>query len=154
MTVIHESGHVVCGWLGGGTLREADLAPWRLPQSRFAPDPQPLFTLWGGPVIGVLAPLIAALVIRQRWMWFIAYFCILANGVYLAIAWMSGHQQLDTARLLRHGASPISIAAFCVVTIAIGYVGFRRECLDLLADGQKDRDAPGNAEPDVGTDTR
>ncbi len=35
------------------TLTEADLRPWRLPYSLFDPDPIPLVTLWGGPVLGV-----------------------------------------------------------------------------------------------------
>lgn len=133
MTVVHESGHVVCGWLGGGTLQEADLRPWSLPHSHFAPDPRPLLTVWGGPVIGVLLPLGVAVAVRQRWMWFIAHFCILANGLYLAVAWFTGEQHLDTARLLQHGAHPISIATFCVATIPFAYIGFWRECIRLLS---------------------
>jgi hypothetical protein len=31
MTFTHESGHIVGGWLGGGTLKDADLLPWHLP---------------------------------------------------------------------------------------------------------------------------
>ena len=133
MTFVHESGHVLCGWIGGGKLQEADLTPWSLPYSRFEPDPHPLLTLWGGPVIGVLVPVIVAAVARQRWLWFIAYFCLLANGAYLAAAWISGERFLDTPRLLHHGAHPASIAAFCVATIVAGYYGFRMECVRLLS---------------------
>ena len=132
MTVVHESGHVVCGWAGGGTLQEADITPWGLPHSRFDPDPMPLLTLWGGLVLGVLVPLAFAAVIRRRWSWFIAYFCLLANGSYIAIAWVTGESELDTTKLLRQGAHPITIGVYCAVTIGVGYIGFRRECIRQL----------------------
>jgi hypothetical protein len=133
MTFTHESGHVLCGWACGGSLQQADLTPWHLPYSIFDPDPQPLITLWGGPVLGVLVPLAAALLFRRTWMWFIAYFCLLANGSYLAAAWLTGDRFLDTAKLLGHGEHPATIAAYCVLTIGAGYVGFRRQCIRLLS---------------------
>jgi hypothetical protein len=135
MTFVHESGHVLCGWASGGTLRHADLAPWRLPYSTFDPDPHPLATLWGGPLLGAVVPLAAAVLVRRGWVWFVAYFCLLANGSYLACAWVSGEPDLDTARLLRHGAHPAMIVAYCVLTVAGGYVGFRRQCVRVLSPG-------------------
>ena len=155
MTLVHESGHVLCGWIGGGQLQEADLAPWGLPYSRFEPDPHPLLTLWGGPVIGAVLPLVAAAIAKQRWLWFIAYFCLVANGGYLATAWISGERFLDTPRLLHHGAHPATIAAFCVATIAAGYYGFRKECIRLLSAEQKiHADGPSRAEPRNAADSR
>jgi hypothetical protein len=136
MTFTHESGHLVCGWACGGTLRHADLLPWHLPHSHFDPDPRPLITAWGGPILGALVPLLIALLVRRDWVWFVAYFCILANGAYLAAAWVSGERYLDTARLLAHGAHPVTIAAYCVVTIGVGYVGFRRQCIRVLSPGE------------------
>jgi len=133
MTVVHESGHIACGWGAGGTLCEADVAPWHLPHSSFDPDPQPLVTLWGGPVLGVGVPLAFAILVRRGWMWFIAYFCMLANGSYLATAWVSGERDLDTPRLLQQGAHPAAIVAFCVLTIAGGYIGFRNRCIRALS---------------------
>lgn len=134
MVICHEAGHIVCGWAGGGTLQHADLAPWRLPHSHFDPDPNPLLTLWGGPILGVLVPGAIAVVVRHRWMWFIASFCVLANGCYLALAWWSGESNLDTTKLLRHGASPTLIVLYCVVTIVVGYLGFRRQCITTLSE--------------------
>jgi hypothetical protein len=133
MTFTHEAGHVVCGWAGGGTLREAEVAPWHLPHSSFDPDPHPLVTLWGGPVLGVMVPLTAATLFRRGWVWFIAYFCLLANGAYLATAWLSGERQLDTPRLLAQGTHPAMIVAYCAATIIPGYVGFRRHCQRVLS---------------------
>jgi hypothetical protein len=65
-------------------------------------------------------------------MWFIANFCMLANGAYLATAWLSDDRYLDTPRLLEHGASRIAIGLYCLLTIAFGYVGFRRSCIHAL----------------------
>lgn len=127
MVTTHEIGHLVGGWAGGGTLTDYDLAPWRLPYSLHSPDPKPLLTLWAGPVLGVLVPLALALAIRQRWSWFVADFCLLANGCYLALAWLSGDPHLDTPRLLNAGAHPVTVAIYCGLTIAIGYVRFRSD---------------------------
>lgn len=142
MTFVHEAGHVLCGWVSGGTLQQADLLPWHLPFSIFEPDPHPLFTLWGGPVLGVLIPWLVACLLRMKWAWFVAHFCLLANGSYIACAWFSGERLLDTARLLEHGAYPASIATYCAITITLGYIGFRRSCIELLSPVTKcdDRD--------------
>lgn len=133
MATTHEAGHVVGGWLCGGTLQEARLYPWELPYSTFEPDPHPLVTLWCGPVLGVLVPLAVAAVVRRPWAWFVSHFCTLANGCYLAVAWLTGDRFLDTPKLLEQGASPVVIAGYCVLTIGVGYVGFRGQCARVLA---------------------
>ena len=133
MTLTHELGHVLCGWLGGGRLQRADLLPWHLPYSIFDPDPHPLVTLWGGPILGVLIPFAVATAMRRKLAWGIAHFCMLANGSYLATAWLTGDRYLDTARLLQNGAHPLSIALYCAVTIGFGYRGFRNYCIELLS---------------------
>lgn len=132
MTTTHESGHIVGGWLSGGTLQEASLAPWGLPHSRFEPDPRPLVTLWAGPVLGVVVPIMVASIIRRPSAWFVAHFCVLANGVYLALAWITGDNHLDTHRLFAAGCPAWAVAAYCVVTIGVGYVGFRKACVNAL----------------------
>ncbi len=133
MTFTHELGHIIGGVCCGGKLQSADLWPWHLPYSLFEPDPRPLVTLWCGPLIGVLLPLVLAVIIRRQWAGFIAHFCVIANGSYLAAAWITGDRYLDTPKLLEHGASPITITLFCLITIAGGYVGFRRACMKCLA---------------------
>ena len=131
MTQLHELGHIVAGQCCGGTLVSFDLTPWHLPYSLFEPDPFPLVTLWSGPVLGSGAPLAVALVVKRPWMWFIAHFCLLANGSYLTIAWITGDSHLDTTKLLEHGAHPICIGLFCGITIGIGYLGFRHSCREV-----------------------
>ncbi len=136
MTMTHELGHVLGGWLGGGKLTALQLSPLRLPYSLHAPDPHPQLTLWSGPILGVVAPLGVALIVRRWFTWFIADFCILANGVYLALAWWSGDRHLDTPRMLAAGVHPAWIAAFCAVTISVGYLRFRSDCLALFRRGR------------------
>ncbi len=90
-------------------------------------------TLWAGLIFGALAPVVIAMIIQREWMWFIANFCVLANGAYIATAWFSGDRYLDTPKLLEHGASPTSIGLYCSLTIGFGYVGFRRSCVSVLS---------------------
>ena len=137
MTFTHEMGHIVGGTCCGGSLKSADLLPWHLPYSIFDPDPFPLVTLWAGLIIGVLAPVVLAIIVRRDWMWFIANFCLIANGAYIATAWFSGDRYLDTPKMLEHGASPITIAVYCLLTIGFGYVGFRQSCISVLSEPTK-----------------
>ena len=143
MTFTHEMGHILAGIVCGGTLQSADLLPWHLPYSLFEPDPHLLVTLWAGPMVGVLGPVVIAFALKREWMWFIAHFCVLANGVYIATAWYSGDRYLDTPMLIENGASPVVIAAYCLLTIGFGYVGFRRSCLSVLTPpGKSNRSEP------------
>ena len=132
MITTHETGHIIGGWLTGAKLSQADLRPWAMPYSMFDPNPLPLATMWSGPILGTLMPLLVAMAIRRQIGWFMAWFCVLANGGYLALAWLTGDRYLDTTQLRELGASPVSIAAFCVVTIVAGYRGFRKSCLEFL----------------------
>jgi len=143
MTFLHELGHVIGGWLGGATLVDCELAPWHLPYSLHIPDPHPRLTLWAGPLFGVITPVIAALIIRRPWATFIADFCLLANGCYLALAWLSGDRLLDTPRMLAAGIHPLEIAAFCAITIGIGYPRFRSDCRERLAPDKPDEGQAG-----------
>lgn len=145
MTVTHEFGHVLGGWLGGATLTHYDLAPWRMPYSLHSPDPMPLLTLWAGPILGVLVPLVFALALRREWAWFIADFCLIANGSYLAIAWFSGDRYLDTPRLLIAGAPPVTIVIYCGVTVLFGYLRFRSDCVRFLHRSKPSQETAGMA---------
>ncbi len=140
MLVTHELGHLFGGWVTGATLIRCDLAPWRLPYSIHQPDPHPLITVWMGPIVGALVPPIVAGLTRNFWAWLVADFCILANGSYLAVAWFLDDRLLDTARLIDAGASPITIALFCLVTISFGYRRFRFDCMQLFAPPSKENE--------------
>jgi len=126
-------GHIIGGTCCGGTLTQFDLFPWHLPYSIFDPNPRPLVTLWCGRVLGVAVPVVLALEIRREWSWFIAHFCVLANGAYIAVAWFSEDRFLDTPKLLAHGAHPLTIFLYCAVTVSVGYAGFRRSCMRVFS---------------------
>lgn len=132
MTTTHEVGHLIGGWISGGELQAFDLAPWRLPYSLHRPDPRPLITLWCGPIIGILLPAGIAAILRERWGWFVADFCLIANGCYLATGWYSGERYLDTSQMLQSGTPPAALAVFCGITILLGYTRFRRDCIMLM----------------------
>lgn len=136
MTFTHELGHIVGGMTCGATLTDFDLAPWRMPYSIHSPDPYPLVTLWAGPLLGIAIPYGLAALIRKRWFWFIADFCLIANGSYLALAGLSGERYLDTPRLLEAGTHPALILIYCILTIGIGYVWFRSDCINYLMPSQ------------------
>ena len=140
MTITHELGHIIGGACCGAMLTDFDLAPWRLPYSLHSPDPHPLVTLWAGPLPGIAVPVLAAILIGRHWAWFIADFCLIANGCYLALAWLSGDRFLDTPRLLSAGAHPATITLYCVSTIGLGYVRFRSDCIRLLTPDPLTRD--------------
>lgn len=151
MTFTHEAGHVIGGWIGGATLTDFDLVPWHLPYSVHQPDPHPLLTLWSGPVLGVAIPGLIALVFRHQWVVFVADFCLLANGGYLVLAWIAGDRLLDTPRLLDAGASPVVIALFCIFATGIGYVRFRRDCIEILSEVRVDANDATRNESGSGT---
>lgn len=132
MTFTHECGHLVGGWISGATLADCDLVPWRMPYSLHSPDPHPLVTLWAGPILGVAVPVVVAAVFRSSIFWTIASFCLLANGSYLALAWFAGDRWLDTARLLNAGTHPVTVVVYCVLTLGLGYRGFRNRCIEML----------------------
>jgi hypothetical protein len=69
----------------------------------------------------------------------------LANGAYLALAWISGDDHLDTNRLLHHGAHPLTIAIYCLLTLSIGYIGFRRSCIRVFLLQRNKTSTPGTS---------
>ena len=134
MTFTHEIGHILVGQCGGGKLIAYELLPWRIPYSLFSPDPNPLITLWGGLISGVLLPWILAIVVRQNWLQIISGFCILANGLYISTGWFIDAPHLDTQRLLKFGANPIPIILYCLVCLLIGYRMFRNSSIRFFQD--------------------
>ncbi|WP_146460477.1 hypothetical protein [Rubripirellula tenax] len=132
MLLTHEFGHILGGWCGGATLVDYDLAPWRLPYSLHSPDPHPRLTLWAGPLVGAIFPLCVAAIVSVRAVWFVADFCLIANGGYLMLAWITGDRLLDTPRMMAAGVHPGLVAIYCLATIGLGYVWFRADCIAVL----------------------
>jgi hypothetical protein len=125
MQVVHELGHVLAGWITGGTVERVVLHPLTISRTDIADDPRPLPTVWAGPVFGALLPLGGCLV--ARWfgpsrnhdLRFFAGFCLIANGAYVGYGSFDGIG--DAGELLRHGAPLWSLWLFGAVTIVAGF---------------------------------
>ena len=133
MTVTHELGHVICGLLGGARLVDLQLQPWHLPHSLFAGDAHPLATLWSGFLVGSGVPLLVARAIRRPGCWFVAWFCVLANGVYLLLGLFSGDGELDSTKMIRAGSHPSLLLVAGSAMSIVGYLKFRQTSINLLS---------------------
>ncbi len=137
MTISHELGHVVGGTISGATLSAFEIRPWHLPYSLFSPDPNPLVTVWAGPMIGCALPLLIATCFRTPTIWLIAWFCVLANASYLLLGFFSGDGQLDSTKILKAGTPPIVLLLFIAMIGPVSYVAFRGQCIGLMSDPQR-----------------
>ena len=57
---------------------------------------------------------------------------------------------MDTPKLLARGAHPATIAAYCLLAICFGYVGFRRQCIRVLSAGKPSPGTRGTPPPKPG----
>jgi hypothetical protein len=124
MQAVHELGHVVGAMISGGRVAQVILHPATISQTRLAANPYPQFVAWMGPILGVALPVAAFVAARiagwRAWylFQFFAGFCLVANGAYLAFG--SIGRIGDAGDLLRHGAAPLLLWLFGLVTIPAG----------------------------------
>src|SRR5215475_1853239 len=91
MMGVHEAGHVLAAWMTGATVNRVVLHPLTISRTDIGENPQPLVVVAGGPLFGVIAPLLAwILAIPARLpigylLRFFAGFCLIANGAYLGV---------------------------------------------------------------------
>jgi len=127
MQAIHEFGHILAAWATGGNVVRLVLHPVAISRTDVSPNPRPLAVAWGGPLLGVLGPLL--LVITSRFVAlkrfdgrpnadFFAGFCLIANGAYIGLG--SFGRVGDAGDLLRHGSPQWLLVAFGVSAIAAG----------------------------------
>ncbi len=125
MMVVHEFGHVLGAWLTGGTVEKVVLHPLTISRTDVRDNPEPLFVVWAGPLIGVLLPLAAWWVARFAKMpgtyllRFFAGICLVGNGLYLGVG--SFDKIGDAGDLLRHGAAIWQLWAFGAITVPLGF---------------------------------
>jgi len=122
--VVHEIGHVLAAWLTGGSVALVVLHPLQISWTSFSRNPHPQLTAWGGPVLGSLLPL-AFLAAARRFrlsgycfLRFFLGFCLVANGLYLAID--SFGRGGDGGTLLQNGAAQWELLAFAILTFPSG----------------------------------
>jgi hypothetical protein len=124
MQVVHELGHVLAAWVGGETVHRVVLHPLAISRTDASLDRNPLLVIWGGPVVGVLLPLI--LLAGTTWLLpglaflprFFAGFCLIANGVYIGIGSFEGVG--DSGDLLRFGVPRWQLIGFGLLTVPAG----------------------------------
>ena len=133
MQAVHEVGHVLGAWLTRGTVTQVVLHPLTISRTDLSDNPEPLVVGWAGPVFGVAAPLVmwgiaamsrlpGAFVFR-----FFAGFCLIANGVYIAVGSFDGIG--DCGQMLRHGSAMWQLWLFGVVTAPVGLLLWHRQGL-------------------------
>jgi hypothetical protein len=135
MQAVHEFGHVLHAWAGGGRVVKVVLHPLTISRTDVSPNPHPAFVAWGGPVWGSLIPL-AGWLIARRYRWsrahfaaLFATFCLVANGAYLFVG--SFDRIGDAGDLLNHGMPIVSLWFFGVTSLAGGFIIWHRHGTDF-----------------------
>ena len=125
MMVVHEFGHVLFAWLSGGSVSRVFLRPLEFSHTDLGANPHPLFVAWGGALIGVSLPL-GFFVLWRFFRWpawyllqFFAGFCLVANGIYLAIVSFLPNAA-DPGDMMREGTPQWLLVAFGIVAFPLG----------------------------------
>lgn len=124
MQAIHECGHILTARFAGAVVTNVALHPLGLSRTDIAENSSPLLVVWGGPVFGVLAPLllwgVAKKLLREGAfvLRFFAGFCLIANGLYLGLGSFDGVG--DCGEMLMHGSHEWQLWLFAAMTVPVG----------------------------------
>ena len=124
MLLVHEAGHIVVAGSTGGQVVRVVLHPLAISRTDVVPNPAPLWVAWGGPVGGALVPLAVWWVARCKSCrctgatQFFAGYCLLANGLYLALG--SFDAVGDAGDLLHLGVPHWGLLLFGFVSASAG----------------------------------
>ena len=125
MMAIHELGHVLGAWLSGAEVVRVILHPLTISRTDLGENPFPLIVVWAGPMTGVLAPLAvwamaggARLRPLTPYLQFFAGFCLISNGVYIALGWPG--RVGDCGVMLRAGTPIWVMLLFGLITVPLG----------------------------------
>jgi hypothetical protein len=124
MMGVHEAGHVVHLTATGGSIEHITLHPLKLSHTLPDENPHPLATAVGGPLWGVLLPLLLWWIVaklapaRSYLAAFLAGFCLAANGAYLAgDGFLQGG---DGREFVQHGVAPWTLVAIGLPLVVAG----------------------------------
>jgi hypothetical protein len=127
MLAVHESGHMLQGWLGGAQLDRVHLPLLGFSQTDFAVNPHPLFVAWGGALWGSVLPLAilaaARCFVAKRRVYLLAWFagfCLVANGAYLLGGAILNGGADDGGVILQHGGARWQLLGFGLIAVAAG----------------------------------
>ena len=125
MMAVHEAGHVAHAWASGGTVSAVRVPLAGFSITEFSTNPRPHFVAWGGPLRGSLLPVAAwAALAALRFgravgaAQFFAGFCLVANGAYLGVGWLTGAG--DAGDLVTYGTPVWVLVVFGLVTGGAG----------------------------------
>jgi len=124
MQVVHELGHIVFTVFPGGEVERVVLHPLTLSRTDVSINPHPLLQVWGGPLVGVVLPIICwgiAYLIRtsiRPLLQLFAGFCCIANGAYIGFA--PNSLGLDTYTMLAYGSKRWHLVVFGISMLALG----------------------------------
>ncbi len=124
MMAVHEFGHGLHAWLSGGAVAKVTLPLFGFSRTDLADNPSPLLVAWGGPVWGIVLPLVVLVVAKaldaRYWyvIRFFAGFCLIANGAYLGVG--SFIRAGDAGDLMRYGSPQWLLIAFGIITTTLG----------------------------------
>lgn len=124
MQAVHELGHVAGAAVTGGRVERVVLHPLAVSRTDVSPNPRPGVVVWLGPIVGCLVPLAlwratpAAYPFLRKLTQFVAGFCLIANGAYLAFG--SLDEIGDCGEIVRSGSPWWTLPAFGVIAIPAG----------------------------------
>ena len=128
MMALHETGHVLHAWFSGVKVASVDLPLLGFSQTHLGRNPHPGFVAWGGAIWGSAIPLAlhALLHVRRTHVpravaiaaQFFAGFCLIANGAYLGVGWLT--RAGDAGDLVDLGNPPWVLVAFGFTTVTAG----------------------------------
>ena len=125
MQAVHEAGHVLVARLTGGEVVRVALHPLIFSRTDLGTNPHPLAVVWGGPLVGSLLPLLVfalSAACRAPGLYllrFYAGFCLIVNGVYIGIGWLTA-DGTDPAVMMEHGSPAWLLVLFGLVTVPLG----------------------------------
>lgn len=125
MMGVHELGHALAGWLTGGTVTKVVLHPLTISRTDVEPNPAPLAVVWGGPVVGVVLPLLiwsGFRIGRLRYGYltrFFTGFCLIANGSYIGFGSLDAIG--DAGEMTQLGSPFWTLWLFGAITVPTGF---------------------------------
>ena len=124
MMLLHELGHCLGAFASGGQIENLRIPLMGFSRTDVSTNGDPLVVIWGGPVIGVLLPLLTLPIIRlvghtaKHVIGFFVGFCLIANGIYIGVG--SFVNAGDCRDLLHHGAQLWQLLTFGIIASASG----------------------------------
>lgn len=126
MMAVHELGHVLGAWITGGTVQRVVVPVFGFSRTDVQPNSSPGVTVWAGPAVGVLLPILMWFVAaRLPWssfekpLRFFAGFCLVVNGAYLSLGTFD---RIGDVGVMLDTGTPIWVLwAFGACTIPVGF---------------------------------